>query len=265
MTTLEDKSQALQDRLAALPSLVVAYSGGVDSAFLLHAAHEALGTRAHGVLADSPSLPRHELEAALELAKNRGWSLTVIATNELENPNYAANPVNRCYYCKHELFEQLGRYARDNKVERLAYGENADDMNDIRPGQQAAREFAVLAPLRDAGLTKADVRELSRRAGLPTASKAAQPCLSSRLPYGQVVTREALAQVEAGENLLRSAGFHIFRVRHLGSTARVLVAPTELPRLKDSALRDSLSTQLLALGFAQVEFDPEGYKGASLL
>lgn len=261
--TLDEKQQILHTRLAALPSLVVAYSGGVDSTYLLHAAHEALGDRVHGLLADSPSLPRHEHDAAIALATARGWRLHIIATQELQNPLYVANPVNRCYYCKEELFDQLGQYARTHHLARIAYGENADDAHQFRPGQQAAREFDVLAPLRDATLTKAEIRELSRRAGLPTADKPAQPCLSSRLTTGFSVTPAALAQVEAGENLLRAAGFHIYRVRHLGAAARVQVAPAELPRLTEPSLRQSLTTQLLALGFTEVEFDPAGYQAAA--
>ena len=261
---LAEKEGILRAGLASLPSLVVAYSGGVDSAYLLHVAHEVLGERVHGILADSPSLPRHEHDAAIALASARGWPLKVIVTRELDNPLYVANPLNRCYYCKQELFDRLDAYAQEHHVARLAYGENADDAGEFRPGQMAANELCVLAPLRDAGLTKAEIRELSRRAGLPTADKAAQPCLSSRLPTGHSVTIEALAQIEAGEKLLRESGFRIYRLRHLGETARVQVAPEELPRLSDDTLRQSLAAELNALGFAQVEFDPEGYRGASL-
>lgn len=265
MTTLAEKEKHLRAQLAALPSLAVAYSGGVDSAYLLYAAHEVLGAKCHGILADSPSLPRHELAAARELAAQRGWPLQIITTTELDDPHYAANPLNRCYYCKHELFDQLTQYAFAHDITHLAYGENADDAHQVRPGQKAAQEFAVLAPLREAGLTKADIRTLSQKAGLPTATKAAQPCLSSRLQHGIAVTRETLAQVEAGEAILRAKGFHIFRVRHLGDRARVQVAPEELPRLQASALQQEIAQKLSALGFAEVEFDPEGYRGASLL
>lgn len=264
MNTLDEKYEKLRAQFAALPSLAVAYSGGVDSAYLMHAAHEVLGAKCHGILADSPSLPRHELAAATALAAERNWSLRIIVTSELEDPRYASNPVNRCYYCKSELFDRLTHYALANDIATLAYGENADDAQQVRPGQKAAKEFAILAPLREAGLTKANVRELSRRAGLPTASKPAQPCLSSRIQHGLPVTSEALAQVEAGENILRSEGFHIFRVRHLGDRARVQVAPRELVRLQEPALQREIARQLEALGFAAVEFDPEGYQGASL-
>jgi pyridinium-3,5-biscarboxylic acid mononucleotide sulfurtransferase len=264
MISLDEKHQKLRAQLFTLPSLVVAYSGGVDSAYLLYEANEVLGNRCHGVIADSPSLSRHEFEDAKRLATRRGWRLQVIRTQELSDPNYAANPANRCYYCKLELFAQLGRYAREHHIERLAYGENADDMNEVRPGQQAAKEYSIMAPLRDAELTKADVRELSKRAGLPTSGKAAMPCLASRMAMGQPITRESLEQIERGEILLREAGFRIYRVRHLGASARIQVGPDELTKLNDPNLRKKLDRQLRVLGFARVEFDPEGYKGSSL-
>jgi uncharacterized protein len=262
--TAPEKESNLLDFLRSQPSLLVAYSGGVDSAYLLHAAVLALGTRARGVIADSPSLPRRELAEAVELARQRNWPLEVIQTRELDNPAYAANPVNRCYFCKHELFACMEAHARLRGETRLAYGENADDAHDFRPGQEAAREFRVLAPLREARLTKAEIRSLSASAGLPTAGKAAQPCLSSRLPTGQPVTREALRKIEAGENLLRNAGFRIYRLRHLGEKARIQVAPDEKPRLDEPSLRLDLEKELKALGFSSVEFDSEGYRGASL-
>jgi uncharacterized protein len=261
---LSRKKEKLTCRLQALPSLVVAYSGGVDSAYLLHAAFSRLGDRCRGVIADSPSLPRHELNEAITLADKQGWPLVIIQTGELDNPEYAANPLNRCYFCKHELFSRLEAYALKHQITHFAYGENADDTRDFRPGRQAADEFSALAPLREAGLTKREIRELSREAGLPTADKTAQPCLASRLPAGQPVTREALARIEAGEIILRDAGFHVYRLRNLGQTARVQVAPAELMRLEVASLREELALQIRALGFDQVEFDPRGYQGASL-
>jgi uncharacterized protein len=264
MNTTLKKAAELQQGLKSLDSLLVAYSGGVDSAYLMQAAAEAMGTRVRGVMADSPSLPRAEKEEALALATERGWRVEVLQTHELDNPQYAANPLNRCYFCKHELFQKMEAYARGEKFTALAYGENADDAGEFRPGQQAAQEFRILAPLREAGLTKAEIRQLSREAGLPTADKAAQPCLSSRLPTGQPVTREALAQVEAGEKMLREAGFMIYRLRHLGDRARVQVAPEELVRLQKGPLQQALAVRLKSLGFAQVEFDEKPYQGASL-
>lgn len=255
---------SLEAILQGYPSLLVAYSGGVDSAYLLHAAHQVLGTKVRGVLADSPSLPRHEYTAAVTLAQDRGWPLEVIATNELDDPRYAANPLNRCYYCKHELFQRMETYARQHAFTHLAYGENADDAHELRPGQQAATEFHVLAPLREAGLTKAQIRGLSRLANLPVHDKPAAPCLSSRITTGLPVTREVLAQVERGEEILHQHGFRIARLRHHGSWARVQVSPSEHPRLLTPEMQSTLANALGGLGFTHIEFDPEPYRGASL-
>lgn len=257
-----NKYSRLATRLREIQSLLVAYSGGVDSAVLLHAATIVLGDHCRAVIADSPSLPRAELADALALAQRHGWRVEVLATQELDNPAYAANPLNRCYYCKHELFDQMHAYARQHGFTALAYGENADDAHEFRPGQQAAQEFQILAPLREADLTKADVRALARDWQLEVADKPAAPCLSSRLPTGHAVTREALAQIEAGEILLRQAGFRIVRLRNQGDWARIQVSPEETPRLL--SLRDQLTPGLLALGFKRLEFDPTGYQGASL-
>lgn len=260
------KAALLRERLRALPALWVAYSGGADSAYLLHEAWETLrplGREVRGVIADSASLPRAELTEALALAESRGWTVDRIETGELDNPAYAANPVNRCYFCKATLFSEMERRARAAGMVHLAYGENADDAGDFRPGRQAADEFRVLSPLREAGLAKAEVRALSRAAGLPTADKVAMPCLSSRLPTGRPVTREALAQVEAGETRLHAAGFRVVRLRHLGETAKVQLGPDDLPRL-DAAAKGTLEREIAALGFARVEFDPQPYQGAAL-
>jgi pyridinium-3,5-biscarboxylic acid mononucleotide sulfurtransferase len=261
---MEKQVNALEDILAGYPTLLVAYSGGVDSAYLLHAAHQVLGAKVRGVLADSPSLPRHEYTAAVALATDRGWPLEVITTNELDDPRYAANPLNRCYYCKHELFQRMEAYARHHAFTHLAYGENADDAHEWRPGQQAAAEFQVLAPLREAGLTKAKIRALSRLANLPVHDKPAAPCLSSRVTTGLPVTREVLAKVEKGEEILHHQGFRIARLRHHGTWARVQVSPDEHPRLMDSEMQSQLTTALSGLGFTHIEFDPEPYAGASL-
>lgn len=260
------KAALLRERLRALPALWVAYSGGADSAYLLHEAWETLrplGREVRGVIADSASLPRAELAAALALAESRGWAVDRIETRELDNPDYAANPLNRCYFCKAELFTRMEERARAAGIVHLAYGENADDAGDFRPGRQAADEFRVLSPLREAGLAKTEVRALSHAAGLPTHDKIAMPCLSSRLPTGRPVTRGALAQVEAGEDRLRAAGFRVVRLRHLGETARVQLGPDDLPRLDDGA-RGALEKEIAALGFARVEFDPQPYQGAAL-
>jgi uncharacterized protein len=217
-----------------------------------------------GVIADSPSLPRQSLAEALDTARGFGAKVEVVRTDELNDPRYTANPINRCYFCKAELFQRLDALARERGFAAIAYGENADDPAHLRPGSQAAAEFSIIAPLKLAGLTKADVRELSRELGLPTADAPAQPCLSSRIPHGTPVTAEALALVERGEAFVRSLGFRVFRVRYLAGnepTARLQLAPAEMDGL--SALRDSIERGLLAAGFAGVEIDPAGYKSAA--
>ncbi len=244
--------------------LVIAYSGGVDSAYLLAEAHRVLADRVLGVIADSPSLPRAALAEALALAEQIGASVEVVQTEEFDNPQYTANPPNRCYFCKAELFTKLEELARIRGFRAIAYGENADDMQQLRPGRQAAAEFAVLAPLRDAGLTKSEIRDLSRALNLPTADAPAQPCLSSRIPWGTPVSTEALAMIERGEVHVRSLGFRVFRVRHLaeaeGARAKVQIAPEEMPRL--SSLEAKIESGLLAAGYSAVEIDPEGYRSA---
>jgi len=261
---LDTRHRLLRDALSRLPGVAVAFSGGVDSAFLMHEAHAALGPRAVAALADSPSLPRAELERATGLARERGWRLEVMATRELDNAAYVANPPNRCYFCKHEMFSRLEALARRLELPCLAYGENADDSGDHRPSRPAAAAFHVLAPLQEAGLGKADVRELSRRAGLPTHDLPAAPCLASRLPTGRRVTREALARVEAGEALLRRHGLRILRLRDLGDEARVEAGPADFPKLQAPALRRQLAHKLQQLGYAHVHFSETPYRGAGL-
>jgi len=245
--------------------LVIAYSGGVDSAYLLAEARRILGNQVLGVIADSASLPRAALAEALDLARRIRAPVEVVQTQEFENPQYTANPPNRCYFCKAELFTKLDALARERGFRAIAYGENADDMQQVRPGRQAAAEFAVIAPLRDAGLTKAEIRDLSRELALPTADAPAQPCLSSRIPWGIPVTPEALSMIERGEAHVRALGFRIFRVRHLaeetGARARVQIAPTEMDHLP--AVRTVMEAGLLEIGYNSVEIDPEGYRSAS--
>ena len=256
------KVERLNALLAGHAPLVIAYSGGVDSSYLLAAAHAALGDRALGVIADSPSLPRQALEEALELSRQIGTRVEVVATEELQDARYSSNPVNRCYFCKAELFTKLEALSRGRGYAAIAYGENADDMRQVRPGRLAAEEFRVIEPLRDAGLTKAEIRELSRKLGLPTADAPAQPCLSSRIPHGTPVTVEALAMIERAEALVRSLGFQVFRVRHLAldheTRARVLIAPEEMGRIEP--LAGSLVSGLRTAGYDAVEIDPAGYR-----
>ena len=274
MELLGAKQDALRQALRRHAPLLVAYSGGVDSAYLLAEARRTLGREGMlGVIADSPSLPRRALAEALALAAALDAPVEVVPTGELENPDYAQNPVNRCYFCKAELFVNLERIAKSRNFQGLAYGENADDMRQVRPGRQAAAEFQVLAPLRDAGLTKAEIREASRVLGLPTADAPAQPCLSSRIPHGTPVTADALAMVEAGEEWVRSLGFSVFRVRHIAlerpagavhvasaALARVQIAPEEMCKLPEAGLR--LEAGLRAAGYTAVEIDPLGYRAS---
>jgi uncharacterized protein len=253
--------KALDSVLRANAPMLVAYSGGVDSTCLLVAAHRVLGDRMLGVIADSPSLPRAALAGALAVASERGIPVRVIATNEFADARYVENPPNRCYFCKAELFARMEEVAEAEGFAALAYGENADDPAHLRPGSVAAREFAVLAPLRLAGMTKADVRAMSRAWGLPTADAPAQPCLSSRIPHGTPVTREALAMVEAAEAVLHAGGFDVVRVRFVAGqppTARIQVAPERVGELMDR--RGDWERALGAVGFGGVVVDPDGYR-----
>jgi len=259
---------------------VVAYSGGVDSVFLARVARDVLGDKSLAVIADSPSLPRRELEEALDIADKFQFPVRVVRTQEFENPNYTANPSNRCYFCKHELFTELEPIAREEKFAVIAYGENASDVGDFRPGSQAAKEFQVRAPLKEVGLTKAEIRELSTQLGLPTADKPQMACLSSRIPYGETVTPEKLRMIEAAENVLRDLGFYDLRVRHhelgpqstvhspqstvLRHLARIEVGPSELPRLLENGTAAKVAEALKQIGYAHVTVDLQGYRRGSL-
>jgi pyridinium-3,5-biscarboxylic acid mononucleotide sulfurtransferase len=258
---MEAKIRALEEILRSHDRLLIAYSGGVDSTCLLAFAHGLLGAaRVQGVIADSPSLPRQALADAVAAARDFGAAVEVISTNEFEDERYLSNPPNRCYFCKAELFSRMDALAAERGYAAIAYGENADDPAYLRPGSKAAAEFAVIAPLKAAGLTKADVRGLSRQLGLPTAEAPAQPCLSSRIPHGTPVTREALSLVERGEALVRGLGFRVFRVRYVAGDpagARVQVAPEEMGLLEDR--REAVIGGLVASGFGSVEIDPKGY------
>ena len=262
------KYQHLREILAGYGSCLVAYSGGVDSVFLAKVANEVMGNRSLAVIADSPSLPRRELSEALELATQFAFPVRVVKTQEFQNSDYLSNPTNRCYFCKHELFTELAPLARAEKFAVIAYGENASDVGDHRPGAKAAAEFQVRAPLKEVGLTKPEIRELSAQLGLPTADKPQLACLSSRIPYGEAVTPAKLRMIEEAEYVLRDVGFHDVRVRHhelkQGALARIEVGPSELPRLLDLALFERVATQLRQLGYLHVTLDMEGYRRGSL-
>ena len=255
---------------------LVAYSGGVDSVFLAKVAHDTLGDSALAVIADSPSLPRRELREALEIGEQFGFPVRVIKTDEMADESYTSNPSNRCYFCKSELFERLAETAQREGWQTIAYGENASDTGDYRPGAVAAREYQVRAPLKEVGMTKAEIRELSAGLGLPTATKPQMACLSSRIPYGEPVTDESLRMIEAAENILRDAGFYEVRVRHhtVGSSkdearnaklymARIEVGAEEFARLFDAEARESVMRALKQIGYAYVTLDLQGYRRGS--
>lgn len=245
-------------------SVIVAYSGGVDSTFLLKVAHDTLGTGALGAIADSESLPREELREALELAARFGMPVVTIRTHELEREAYRANRADRCYHCKTELFEHLIPLAQKRGFAHVVYGANLDDLRDVRPGAKAAREHSVRAPLVEAELTKQEIRELSREMGLPTWDKPSFACLSSRLPYGTPVTVEALARIEAAEGVLRDLGFRQLRVRHHDKMARIELGPEEMARMLDPAVRDQVVDALKRIGYTYVTLDLAGYRTGSM-
>ena len=262
--TVDEKSARLRDFLARRGRLIVAYSGGVDSAFLAWMAHQALGAQMLAVIADSASLARTHLHEALAFARDHEIPVAVVETQELENPAYQRNDSMRCFHCKDELFTVLERYREAHGFDAIAYGVNADDQGDFRPGQQAAHQHHVLAPLVDAGLTKTEIRELARRANLQVWDKPASACLSSRLEYGRAVTPEALSVIERGEDALRDLGFRQFRVRHHGETVRIEVSPEELPRALTPAMAAAFTALFKGLGFKFVTLDLEGFRSGSM-
>lgn len=263
-TSPEARQAALDDRLRDLQSLLVAYSGGVDSAFLAWSASRVLGSRALCVTADSPSLSDRQRTLSRAIAAQFGFAYEVIHTRELERPGYRANGPDRCYHCKHELYTELVALARARGLAAVADGSNADDRGDFRPGRRAARQFGVISPLDDMGMTKDEIRVLSRAAGLPTWDEPASPCLSSRVPYYHEVTDQKLRAIERAEDALRELGFRVVRVRHHGDRARVEIGGDELPRAVTPAMSQAIDARLRALGFGHVTLDVRGYRLGSL-
>jgi uncharacterized protein len=261
--SLTKKADALRKQLSTFGSVVVAYSGGVDSAYLALVASQTLGPRAVAVTADSPSYPNRHRQLALQIARDFGFRHEVIHTHELDRPEYRANPSNRCYYCKHELYTHLSRIASD-RGSIVVDGNNADDRGDYRPGRQAAREFGVRSPLDEVGLTKDEIRALSKRAGLPTWDEPASACLSSRIPYHQEVTDEKLRTIERAEEVLRRLGFRVFRVRHHDEVARIEISRDEMARALDEDTAAAIVRELKGLGYRYVSLDLQGYRTGSL-
>jgi uncharacterized protein len=264
VTDLETKSSLLQANLSNLGRILVAYSGGVDSAYLAWAAHRALGDKMLAIIADSPSLARTQLSDAIAFADEQSIPLEVVATSELDRPEYIRNDSQRCFFCKDELFTLMEDLRQARGFDAIAYGVNLNDQGDFRPGQKAATNHHVVAPLLDAGLSKDDIRALARQAGLRIWDKPASACLSSRIEYGRPVTREALAVVEKGEDALRALGFRQFRVRHHGEIVRIEISRGELPRALDPAMAEQFTAIFKSLGFKFVTLDLEGFRSGSM-
>jgi uncharacterized protein len=264
MPELEQKRLALERRLRQLGRTLIAYSGGTDSAFLAWTAHQVLGHDMLAVIADSPSLARFQLGDALAFAREHQIPCEVLQTNEFDRADYVRNDGARCFHCKDELFTAMEGFARTHNFDTIAYGVNMDDKGDFRPGQAAAAQHRVAAPLLDAELTKSDVRELARQAGLRIWDKPASACLSSRIEYGRPVTREALTAVERGEDALRQLGFRQFRVRHHGEIARIEISRDEMPRALTPEMAAAFTQTFKALGFKFVTLDLEGFRSGSM-
>lgn len=261
---LASKAAALEARLASLGSVLVAYSGGVDSAFLGITAARVLGDRAICITADSPSYPDRHRDLAIGTARAFHLRHEMVRTSEVDNPAYRANPANRCYYCKHELYSRLTAFARARGFAAVVDGSNADDRGDYRPGRQAAREFGVVSPLDEVGLTKDEIRELARQAGMASWDEPASACLSSRIPYHSEVTEEKLRTIDKAERVLRDLGFRIYRVRHHDTIARLELGREEIVRAFEPEVAAAIDRELRALGYAHVTVDLRGYRLGSL-
>lgn len=263
-TCLEEREQNLRALLRGYSSAIIAFSGGVDSAYLAYVANDELRERALAVTGDSASYPTFQRELSEQLTNRFGIYHEIVFTEEFDDPNYTSNPANRCYYCKSELYTKLNALKLERGFAVICDGTNADDVGDYRPGRQAARELGVRSPLEECGLTKAEIRELSRRAGLPTWNEPASACLSSRVPYGQMVTIEKLSMIDKAEMALKQLGFRLVRVRHHGDVARIEIAEEEMRRALDPEMTRQMSAALKAFGFKYVTLDLEGYRTGSL-
>jgi len=264
---MNEKFEKLKELIRSFGSCIVAYSGGVDSAFLAVVAYSVLGDKMLAVIDDTPSLPRRELEEAQEIAKRFGFPLRVIKTNEFQNPNYVSNSINRCYFCKHELFDEIAKIAKVEGYNVVLYGENASDIGDYRPGTKAAEEYRARAPLKETGLTKEEIRELSRKMNLPTSEKPQMACLSSRVPYGDEVNPQKLKMIEEAEYILRDLGFADVRVRHhelkLGCLARIEIGQSEIANIFKDGVNKKVNDALKKIGYNYVTIDVLGYRRGS--